>query len=544
MKRAPWILPFVLAAVLSVAAGCAKRETPAAAGVRTQTLLLGNFAEPADLDPQNITAYTDTNIAYALFEGLTWIDPDTSQPVPAAASGWNKSPDGLVYTFHLRPDARWSDGDPVTADDFVYSFRRILLPAFASIYSYMLWPIRNAEAFNNGRITDFSLVGAKALDPATLQITLERPVPYLPALASHTTWLPVQRKTIERFGPIERKGTLWTRAGNLVGNGPFILTEWTPNSRIAVARNPRYWDAAHCRLAGMQFYPMEDAVTEEVAFRSGQLHVTYTLPISKIPAYRAETPSRIRIEPILASNYLYFNTTRPPLDNVKLRRALSMAIDREAIAKDVYKGALPPAHSLTPPNCAGYTSEAAVPSDFEGARRLLSEAGYPGGKGLPVFEVQAFTDNASQRAMVAVQAMWLRELGVRITIAPVEQKTLFQNEQSLNYTIGMCGWIADYADPNTFLQTCVTGNGCNYSGWGSPVFDRLIDESTRTPDRSRRFALFQRAEALMLAEAPLAPMTYGSTFHAIDTSVHGWKANRLGFQRYKDVWLAEPGSAP
>jgi oligopeptide transport system substrate-binding protein len=526
------------AALVLATAACSKRETPAEEGVRTQTLLLGNFGEPADLDPQVITAFTDTNVAYALFEGLTWIDPKTSQPVPAAAESWDVSPDAKVYTFHLRAGARWSNGDPVTADDFVYSYHRILLPAFASIYSYMLWPIANAEAFNAGKISDFSLVGVKAPDPLTLRITLERPTPYLLALASHTTWLPVNRKAVEKFGPIDRKGTLWTRAGNLVGNGPFLLTEWTPNSRIVVEKNPFYWDAAHCRLNRIEFFPIENSATEELAFRAGQMHVTYGLPVAKIPAYREEIPSKLRIEPILASNFIYFNTTRPPFDDARVRRALSMAIDREAISADVYKGSLPPAHSFTPPDCAGYTARAAVPDDYAGARRLLAEAGYPGGRGLPVVEVLSFADNAAQRSLEAIQAMWLRELGVRITIAPVEQKTLFQEEQNLNYSLGLCGWIADYADPYTFLQTLVTGNGNNYSGWGNRDYDRLLEEASLTVDRTRRYELFQKAEAMLLEAAPLAPMTFGATVHVIQPSVHGWMENRLGFQRYKDLWMA------
>jgi oligopeptide transport system substrate-binding protein len=527
------------ATLLLAAAGCSRRETPVAAGVRTQTLLLGNYAEPADLDPQVIVAYTDMNIINALFEGLTWIDPKTSQPVPAAAERWEVSADGMRYTFHLRAGACWSNGDPLTADDFVFSFHRILTPGFASSYSYMLWPIKNAEAFNNGKIVDFSLVGAKALDDRTLRVDLERPTPYLPALAAHTTWMPVPRKVIETFGAMAEKGTGWTRPGHLIGNGPFVLQEWTPNSRIVVVKNSRYWNAAHCRLSRIEFYPTDNPEAEELAFRAGQLDVTYTLPAAKIASYRAAVPSLLRIEPLLYTIYIGINTARAPFDRLALRRALSLAIDRDAIARDVFAGSVPPAHSLTPPNCGGYVPPSDLSCDPVEARRLLAEAGFPGGRGLPAIELLSFTDSNIRRAMEAIQAMWLRELGVHATLLPQENKTLFQNQQDRNYTIGACGWVADYADPFTFLGIMTTGNGNNWTGWSNPEYDRLLGEASETVDQARRFALFHQAEEILLREAPMLPIYFSPTVHAVQPVVHGWRTNELGFQRFQDAWLGE-----
>ncbi len=532
-----------LAAVVAVApailgfAGCAPRETEVAAGMRTQTLLLGNAAEPASLDPQEVDAWTDSNIDYALFEPLTWVDAKTEQPVPAAAASWDVSPDGLVYTFHLRPDGRWSNGAPVTADDFVFSFRRILTPGFAATYSYMLWPVKNAQAYNAGRLADFSQVGVKALDPLTLQITLEKPTPYLPSLASHTTWLPVPRATIEKFGRFDQRGTAWTRPGNLVGNGPFALKQWEPNARIVVDRNPYYWNAAHVRLRRIIFFPIESADVEENAFRAGQLDVTYGLPVTKIAWYRREHPPELRIEARLASYYLFINCTRPPLNNPRLRRALSLAVDRTAIARDVLMGSRAPAHSLTPPDCAGYTARAAVPDDFAAARRLLAEAGYPGGRGLPSFEIESFNDAVSMHTLEAIQAMWARQLGVHVTITPLEQRTLFQSQRELNYTIAFSSWIADYDDPSTFLNTMVTGGGNNWSGWGDPAYDRLIADAAGTADTTRRYEDFQQAEAILLQQAPLIPLFYGNQTFLLRPEVHNWHGSKLGFVRFPDVWL-------
>ncbi len=527
------------ALVLCLAAltACSRRETPAERGIRTQTLLVGNYAEPADLDPQSMNAFTDSQIAYTLFEGLTTLDAKSSRAVPAAADHWSVSPDGTVYVFHIRAGARWSNGEPVTAEDFVYSFRRILDPAFAAVYSYMLWPIKNAEAFNAGTLTDFSKVGVRARAPDSLEVTLTQPTPYLPELAAHTTWLPVHKPVIEKFGPMNKKGTDWTRPGNLVGNGAFTLAEWVPNARISVSKNPLYWDAAATRLNEVQFYPIEKETVEELAYRSGQLHATNRLPSSKIDVYRRHVPTDLRSDPILSTGYLILNVTRPPMDNKKLRQALARAMDRLAIARDVTQGAYTPAHSLTPPGCGGYTAAAGIPDDYAEARRLLAEAGYPGGKGLGPIEVQSYTADVSLRMMEAVQAMWHRELGVDITISQIEQKTLFQNGQSGNYVMGTSAWIADYADPSTFLGTMVTGCGNNWPRWSNAEYDRLIDEASRSPDRGRRFALFQRAEAILLDEAPLIPIYYETQTYAISPAVRGWTTNLMGFHAFNRIWL-------
>jgi len=359
-----------LSCVALAIAGCTKRETPVEAGIRTQTLLIGNLAEPRDLDPHIVTAATDSYILAALFEGLTVLDEQTSKPLPGTADHWEISADGLVYTFHLRPGARWSNGDPVTARDFAYSFQRMLTPALGSEYSYMLWVIKNAEAYNSGKLTDFSAVGIAAPDDAILRLTLERPTPYLLALAAHATWMPVHRATIEKFGRMDQRSTAWTRPGHLVSNGPFTLAEWSPNARIVVDKNPRYWDAAHTHLNHIVFFPIESADVEEHNFRAGQMHVTYDLPASKIAVYRQQNPGELRIDPLLNTLYLNFNTTKPPLNNPKVRRALALAIDREAISRNVFQGAWPALHSFTPPNCGGYTPRAGVPDAARRTRQL------------------------------------------------------------------------------------------------------------------------------------------------------------------------------
>ena len=525
------------AAALAILAGCAKRETSVEAGIRTQTLLFGNAAEPADLDPDTIYAFTDSTIAYTLFEGLTKLDGVTSKAVPAAATSWDISPDGKVYTFHLRKGAKWSNGDPVTADDFTYSIRRILSPNFAANYSYMLWPVKNAEAFNSGKITDFSLVGAKALDPLTLEITREKPTPYLPALASHTTWLPVHQATVEKYGKMDEKGTKWTRPGNLVGNGAFTLVEWIPNGRIAVEKNPQYWDAANVRLHRVEFYPIEKPDLEELNYRSGQLHSTYALPMAKIEPYREHQPSDLAVDPVLSTYYLFVNVTKPPFDNKKLRQALSHALPRDQLCKDITMGTYLAARELTPPNCGGYTSRATVSDDFDLARKLLAEAGYPNGQGLAPIEVQSYESEVSLRMLEAIQAVWLKELNVHITIAQLEQKTLFQNQKDRNYAMASSAWIADFPDPQTFLGTMVTDGGNNWAGWSNKEFDRLIDKASNTADNTARLEMFQKAEAILLDEAPVIPLYHRPQVYARNAAVHGWTTTIVGFHDFNRIWL-------
>jgi len=530
-------LSLVLLAALLVYSGCGRRETPAEAGLKTQTLLIGNLAEPQSLDPHVTTAYTDMNILVGLFEGLTVLDEKTSQALPGVATRWDVSADGLVYTFHLRPEARWSNGDAVTSRDFSYAFRRILSPAMVAEYSYMLWPIKNAEAFNAGKISDFAQVGIATPDDLTLRLTLERPTPYLPALATHGTWLPVHQATIEKFGRMDQPGTRWILPGNLVGNGPFVLSNWTPNARIVLDKNPRYWDAASVRLNHLEFFPIENPDVEERNFRAGQLHVTYDVPSSKIPVYQRESPGLLRLDPLLNTWYLNFNCTKPPLDNPLVRRALSLAVDREAISRSIYSGAFLAAHSFVPPDCGSYQPAATAQLDLAEARRLLAEAGYPGGRGLPTLPMTVLNNDKVPKVAEALQALWQKELGVTLSIEPSEQKIWIQTQQTMNHTLGIMGWVADYADPVTFLQLRAAGNGNNWSGWSNPVFDQLLSTAAITGDAQARYELLHQAETLLLREASASPIVFGARNYLINPAVKNWDPAPLGLHLYKKVYL-------
>lgn len=540
MFRRACLASLIFCSACFLGSSCARRETPVQAGVREKILHVGNGAEPESLDPHVVNAYTDQRLLAALFEGLCAIDEQTSRPVPGAAERWESSPDGLTWTFHLRAGLQWSDGEPLTAGDFVQSWRRNLSPAFASSYAYLLFPVKNAEAFNTGKLTEAAALGFAAPDPRTVVITLERPTPYLPILTTATPWYPINPRVVAKFGGLTDRANPWTRPGNLVGNGPFVLQEWTSGSRLVVAKNPRYWDAAAVRLNGIVFYPIENPDVEERNFRAGQLHVTNNLPLSKIPSYRQPDAARLRSDPLSQILFLRCNVTRPPLDHPKVRRALALAIDREAIARNLLNGSRAPADHFVPPQTAGYDSRNHVPTDVATARRLLAEAGYPEGKGLPVFELQVRNDELQPKIVEALQDMWQRELGVRVSIALLEQKVTIANQEALNYTLGFNGWVADFADPVTFLDLFTTSGGNNWTGWGNPEYDRLIARATTIADPRQRFEFFQQAEAILLDQAPVIPLVFGARNYLIDPRVKGWEPAPIGIYQYKKVYLEGP----
>ena len=521
----------------SLLTGCTRRETPVETGIRDQVLYIGNGSEPRDLDPHVVVSFNDFNIVLALFEGLAGIDERTSQPIPALAERWETSADGLVWRFHLRPGARWSNGDALTAQDFVFGIHRVLSPRLASEYAYVLYPLKNAEAFNAGRITDFAQVGVRAPDDFTLEFTLERPAPYLAAAVTLPAWFPVHRASIEKLGQFDDRAVPWTRPENMVCNGPFVLQEWSPGSRVVVGRNPNYWDARHVRLNRIVFYPIENASTQEAAFRAGQLHLTSDVPLSKIAAYRRDHPAILRIDPFLDTAFMRFNTRRPPFNDPHVRQALARALDRTALVRDVLLGGQQPAHCLTPPDTAGYTARAGIPDDFAAARRLLAEAGYPGGRGFPKVEIQFATLELNQRLLEAVQQMWRRELGIGVTLANKEQRVWLNDERQLNYDISYAHWIGDYVDPSTYLELFTSDGGNNSTGWADPAYDRLVRAAGAEQDPARRNELYQQAEAILLGAAPIAPVFFNTRVFLCHPAVRNWRPALLGIHQYKDVYL-------
>jgi oligopeptide transport system substrate-binding protein len=524
-------------AILSLLPGCSRRETLVEAGDRNQVLLLGNGAEPQELDPDIVTGVSEFHIMMSLLEGLVTEDPVDLHPVPGVAERWDISPDRRVYTFHLRTNALWSNGDPVTANDFRESYKRILTQSLGSEYSYMHFVVTNAEAYYEGKITNFDDVGYKVLDDHTLQVTLSNPTPYFLSLLTHHSWFPVHMPTVRKYGDPYLPGNKWTRPGHYVGNGPFVLTKWRVNDMIEVRKSPTYWDRDRVRLNAIRFYPIESDDTEERAFRAGQLHVTETIPLSKIDYYRQHYPDLLKISPYLGTYFYRVNVTKPPLNDKRVRQALAMAINRESIVKDILKGGQIPAYNFTPPGTAGYTGRTQLREDVPEAKRLLAEAGYPDGKGLPTIEMLYNTSEAHRTIAEAIQQMWRAKLGVDARLVNQEWKVYLDSQTTMNYQICRGAWIGDYVDPNTFLDMWVTGGGNNQTGWSNPEYDRLIAQAAATVDPQQRLEVFQKAEAILMDEMPIIPVYFYTRVGLRRPEVKGWYPTILDNHPYKYVYL-------
>ena len=522
--------------------GCVKRASKVALGNKAQIFHFGNGGEPADLDPQVVQGVPEHNIIKAIFEGLASVHPRDLSPQPAVAERWEVSPDRKTYTFFLRPNAAWSNGDSVTADDFVKAYERILNPKLAAPYADMLHIMDGAEEYNTGKLTDFSKVGVKSLGPKKLQITLKAPASYFLAMLNHYAWFPVHMPTVDKFGKRYDKGNRWTRPENIVSNGPFLLKDWKTQQEIVVTKNPKYWDANQVRLKEIHFYPIESNDAEERAFRGGQLHTTNTVPTEKVDSYKA-SGSSLRIEPYYGAYYYRVNVDKtkeknPALLDARVRRALAMSIDRESITKNVLRAGQFPAYSLTPPGPGGYRPKEQSKYDPDGARRLLSEAGFPGGKGIPKITVLINTAEDHKKVAEAIQQMWKKELGVEVEIINQEWKVYLATQHDLDYQISRSAWIGDFPDPNAFLDIMRTGNGNNETGFASPEYDKLIVDSW-SASGSARIELLQKAEAILMQEMPVIPIYFYTRNYLIVSSVKGWFANLLDDHPWKFIYLDE-----
>lgn len=536
-----WLLLGLLAAL----GGCMGGESNVDIGNRESVLHYGNGAEPQGLDPHVVTGVPENHILRAIFEGLAVKNPYTLEPEPGVAERWEFSDDGRVITFFINPKARWSNGDPVTADDYVWSWMRALHPDMGNLYSYMLYPVKNAEAFATRKIEDFAEVGVKAPDPQTLVVTLNEPTPYFLQLMDHYSTFAVHRKSLEKHGKFTDRFTKWTRAENIVSNGPFVLDEWLLNRRITVSKNEAYWDASRVKLKKIVFYPTENLVSEERGFRAGQLHYTDKIPLDKIPVYQAMDKSPYVQEPYLGTYFYLVNTERAPVNDPRVRRALSMALDRDTLARTVLQSSVVPAYGITPPGTLGYEPPQVFNYDPQTARELLADAGYPNGEGWPGLEITYNTEESHRKIAVAVQQMWKDALNIDVTIANQEWKVYLDSVSTMNFDVARRGWIGDYVDPNNFLDLYLTGGGNNNTGYTDPAYDELIARTApKAKTREERFAAFYAAEEMLMNEMPIIPIYTYTSKHLIHPSVCGLPPNLMDSLNFRYVWLDASRSDP
>lgn len=498
-------------------------------------LHVGNRSELQDLDPHLCSGVAEFRALGALFEGLCTLDTETMEPLPGAAASWEVSPDGLVYTFHLQPEGRWSDGTPLRAEDFVFSWQRMLTPAMGAEYAYLLHCLKNGKAFNTGEIKDFAEVGVEAVDPLTLRVTLERPTPYFLSMQIHFAWHPVPRHVIEKFGPVDARGSAWTRTGNHVGNGPYRLRDWRPDEVLRCERNPSYWNAASLQNDGVYFYPISNEQQEERRFRQGELDLTYTVPMHAIERYQREAPESIVIAPYLQTYFYRFNCSKPPFNDPRVRQAFGLALDREEVARNVVKAGEAAAYTFVPPGTAGYTATYRVSTDLARAQALLAEAGYPGGQGLPPIDLLYNTSETDKLISEAVQRIWKEALGADVRLLNQEYRVYLSSMSNLDYGICRSTWLGDVLDPVNFLECFLTGEGNNRSGYTSPDYDQLIQQIYHEPDAAKRLALQQQAEQRLLEDAPITPLLHMTQKFLRSPEVDGIEPNLLGYIRWQDL---------
>lgn len=492
--------------------------------------------EPADLDPATASLPDEFFIIRALGEGLLRPDPTGGATLPAAAERWEASADGLTYTFHLRPGAQWSNGEAVTAPDFIASYRRLLTPATAAPKAALFFMVKNARAYATGALADFSAVGFAAPDPLTLVVTLERPMPQFPVYAASGPWIPVNPRIVERFG------RAWTKPENHVGNGPFLLTEWLAQQRITVRKNLRYHEAAAVRLDGLQFTRSDDNDTEERAYRAGQLDVTMTVPQSKLETYARERPAELHRHLLAETRYLAFNTTRPPLNDRRVRQALSLALHRAELVSLVLRGGQEPAYRLLPPalRVAGDTATQLTggpAEDAAAARRLLAEAGFPAGRNFPRLEVSTWVGSP---IVEAIQAAWKKELGIDVGLVTRDAKVHLAALREGNYDIGFITAIPDVADAANLLGDFTSDSPANYPHWTDATYDALCRRALTAPSAAAQAARLHEAEQRLIAELPLAPLYFNTHNWLMQPAVHHWQEDALWVRNYLGLSLDAP----
>jgi oligopeptide transport system substrate-binding protein len=483
-----------------------------------------NGSEPKSLDPHLVTGQPEGRLVSAIFERLVRWDPATLEVRPGLATHWEVGDDGIRYTFHLR-EATWSDGVPITADTVVQSWRRLLDPATAAEYSYQLFAVKGAEAFATGKAADFATVGLSAADPRTVVVELESPTPYFLHLCGFYPLAPVPLHVIARHG-----SPGWTKPGVLVASGPYTLAFRRLRDRVRLVKNPRYHDAAAVRLDTVDALAVDAATTALALYETAAVDWSPSLPPFAARELAAMGAADLVRTPELTIGFYRLNTTRPPLDDPRVRRALSLAIDRERIVTAVFGPGERASRSFVPEGIAvatGYRPVETAGENAAEARRLLAEAGFPDGRGFPRITITFNADEGHQMMAELVQAAWKDRLGIDVGLEAMEWGSFLDAQSRLDYWVGRAGWVADYVDPNTFLDMFTSGNANNQTGFSSQRYDELIARAARLSDRERRNAAFREAEAILMDALPVIPLYTRSSRNLVAPWVSGFAGNPL-----------------
>lgn len=474
-----------------------------------------NGAEPESLDPAVIEGVPEHNLYMALFEGLVTYDPESLDAIPGTAESWEVSEDSLTWTFHLRKNAVWSDGSKITAQQFVDSWLRFMAPETAAVYAYLpAMVIKGAAEYNAGE-AGADAVAIRALDDYTFQFDLTGPAPYVLGMLSHYAFAVVPMHAIEKYGDA------WTRPENMVSNGPFNLVSWTPQDKIIVEKSETYWDKDNVSLDQIVFFPIDDQNTATNMYLNGEINWLQETPPNRLDEMKLDKGYRTNASFI--TYYYEFNMTKAPFDDVRVRKALAMAIDRQELVDKVTRGGQFPAFGLTPPLPGLYPKVVAFEEDVEEAKALLAEAGFPGGAGFPETTIIYNTSEGHKNIAQYVQQKWAEVLGINVQIENQEWATFLDNRQNQNFDVARAGWQGDYVDPNTFLTDLLySGSGNNDGKYNNPEYDALLSEAATMPGGKARFDVLRKAEELAIGEdMAVMPFYYYSSANWIDTDVWG-----------------------
>jgi oligopeptide transport system substrate-binding protein len=497
-----------------------------------RTLHIGNTSEPLSLDPHQASGTWENRIIGDMLIGLATDDPQ-GRPVPGMATEWTTSADGLVWTFKLR-DAKWSDGVPVTANDFVYAWQRLMTSKPPAKYASLLYVIKNAEKIYDGRIKDANQLGVKAIDDKTLVVTLEHPAPYLPGLLTHYTSFPIPKHVVEKVG------NDWIKAENFVGNGPYKLVQWKPNDFIHVTRNTKYWDNANVCLNQIYYYPTTDETAAERRVRTGSLDVNTNFLGARLEEINKNLPGYARVHGYTGLTYYIFNMRKPMFKDARVREALSMAIDRDFVTKEITKAGQQPAYSLVPPGISQYQSGVARAS-FSGqpmaqrlarAKALLEEAGYGPSKPLK-FTYSHRNTGDNPRIAPVVQQQWKQIAPwVEVSILGSDTQIAYEKLRNGDFDLGDAGWISDFNDAQNFtflLQTST--DQLNYGKYSNAQYDALMDSANIEKDANKRAQMMLDAEALLMKEHGILPMFFLTNRNLVSPRVTGWVDNAVDIHR-------------
>ncbi len=495
----------------------------------------GNQAEPATLDPHQAGTAWENEIIGDLFVGLTTEDAE-ARTIPGAAESWTTSPDGLVWTFKLRAGLVWSDGVPVKASDFVFGFRHLLDPKTAAQYASIQYAIKNAAAVNSGRLSP-DQVGVRAIDERTVEISLESPTPYLPGTMTHYTSFPLPEHAYKKYGDA------WVKPGNMVSNGAYTLVDWKAHESVTLAKNPLFYDAKNVAIDTIYYYPTDDQAAALSRFRAGQLDAnigTRGFPMAQLPWLKENMPGQAHVAPMLGIEYLALNLRRPPFTDPRLRKAVSLCMDRPILTDKVLRDGVP-AYAFVPPGINNYHNTAQL--DFAGqpmdqrraeAKRLLAEAGYSSDKPL-IFEYMYMISIDSRRSVVA-QAAMLKECGIIVRLVGNEPKIHYDSLRQTDFTAAQARWGADYNDPQTFLFLLDSRSGTyNYGGYKSSAYDTLMDEGRTTLDLDTRAEILARAEQIALNDNAVVPLSLFTSKSLVAPYVKGYIDNAVDVHRSR--WM-------